>query len=96
MSDTNTEKVLGILLSRLHCDENSPYAALHRGWMQIIGPDLIAHVKVSDVKGRTLVVEVDHPAWSNIVMMRKKQIIKRVRDLFPALDIKFLQLRIKG
>ena len=96
MRDEGTEKILEKLLARLHCDDSNPYAGLHRQWMDIVGVDLIAHVKLADVKGHTLVVEVDHPAWSNLVLMRKKQIIGRVRSAFPALDIKLLQLRVTG
>jgi len=94
VSEKDTKDVLDMLLARLHCDESNPYARLSRNWMEIVGPDLAPHMKIMDVRGHSLVLVADHPAWTNLVLLRKRQIIARVQAQYPQLDITQLQIRM--
>lgn len=91
-----TKKTLDALLARLHCDETNPQASLQRHWNEILGPDLAVHTKLVDIRGSSLVVEIDHPARTHAVMLRKREILSRISSSYPSLKIRYLQLRIPG
>lgn len=96
MKEKTTQEVLQMLLARLHIDESNPLMSIHRNWMEIIGADLATHTKIVDVKGRTLVIETDHPTWSSLVMMRRKQITARIKAQFPELGITQISVRSRS
>jgi hypothetical protein len=91
---TTTNKTLDALLARLHCDETNPQASLQRHWNEILGSDLAVHARLVDIKATTLVIEVDHPARTQAVLLRKREILSRIATSYPALKVRYLQLRI--
>jgi predicted nucleic acid-binding Zn ribbon protein len=94
MKEKTTQEILQMLLSRLKIDESNPLVSMHQAWMEIVGPDIAAHTKIADIRGKVLVVETDHPTWSSMVLMRKKSILARIRAQFPELGI--TQVSIKN
>ena len=93
MKETSTKELLDMLLSRLHIDGNYPLAVVHREWMEIIGPDIAAHTRILDIRGKILIIEADHPTWASMAMMRKRQVIGRIKRQFPELGITQMQVR---
>ncbi|MCF7946251.1 MAG: DUF721 domain-containing protein [Spirochaetia bacterium] len=71
----------------LKYDEHEGYISVFRKWDSIVGYDIAAHAKLKEIENHTLLVEVDHPGWSQMVSMKKKVILKRVQREFPELDI---------
>lgn len=96
MKEKTTQEILDMLLSRLQIDQSNPLMEIHRGWMEIIGPDIASHTKIFDIRGKVLIIEADHPTWASMVMMRKKQIIARIKAQFPELGVTQLQVRTKS
>ena len=96
MPEKSVSELLDILLARLKCDDTNPYAPVVRTWDSIVGPDLIGHCSLQDIKGSTLIVKVDHPAWAVVVSMRKQKIIEHISKMYPELQIKRLQVRISS
>jgi predicted nucleic acid-binding Zn ribbon protein len=93
MKEASTKELLDMLLARLHVDESNPLTAIHHEWMEIIGPDLAVHTRIVDIRGHVLVIEADHPTWASMAMMRKAQIVGRLKRQFPELGITRLQVR---
>ena len=93
MKEKTTQEVLEMLLSRLNIDESNPLMGMHRSWIEIVGSDIATHSKIFDIRGKVLVIETDHPTWSSLVLMRKKQILARLKAQFPELGITQLQVR---
>ena len=93
MNDTPLKDLLDILLSRLHIDVDNNLAQMMREWIEIVGPDIAPHAKIYEIRNTTLIIETDHPAWSNIILMKKKQILARVHAQFPELGIKGLSVK---
>lgn len=93
MKEKTTQEVLSLLLSRLHIDDSNPLFAINQGWMEIIGPDIATHTKIMDLRGNVLVIQADHPTWASMVMMRRKQILSRLKAQFPELGVTQIQVR---
>lgn len=88
--------LLNEVLARAGFDASAPQALIFQVWEEILGADLTGHVRLRDVDRGRLIVEVDHPAWMQLVQMRQRQIIGRVRTRFPQLDVTRLYLVVSA
>jgi predicted nucleic acid-binding Zn ribbon protein len=50
------------------------------------------HARVRDIRGRTLVLEVDHPGWAQLVGMRKAEILRRLGEAVPGFALRELRV----
>jgi predicted nucleic acid-binding Zn ribbon protein len=55
---------LGALIKRFSRTDLVGVAALEDHWEELVGPEVAAHTQPSAVRGTTLVVVVDQPAWA--------------------------------
>lgn len=65
----------------------SVYVDLFKSWNQIAGDRLAAHAQPVDVNGKSLVVQTDHPGWSQMVIMNRSRILKQLARRFPELGL---------
>lgn len=76
--------------------------ALFNAWREtvkkvnIYGEKLVAHTKIIDLKNSTLLVETDHPGWSQILQMNENFIIRGLNWKVPELTVKNLMIRLEG
>ena len=75
------------VLARAGVDQQAPQAVIHRLWDELLGPDLAGSAWLRDIRRGRLEVEVDHPARLQLVRMRQRQILRRVRQRFPELAV---------
>ena len=86
--------LLNEVLARAGFDAQAPEARIYRVWDDILGRDLAGRARLRDIDRGRLLVEVDHPAWMQLVQMRQRQILRRVARRFPALGITRLHLLV--
>lgn len=60
------------------------------------GQKLYDHSSIVDVKNGTLLVETDHPAWSQMMQFYTKFILKGLKIYIPEMEIDSIAFRIKG
>ncbi len=53
---------------------------------EILG-DAGRHARVRDVRASTLVLEVDHPGWGQLVALRKTEILRLLAQRFPEMHL---------
>ena len=70
------------------------YSSIFGSWEQIVGQSLAEHSRIYEIANRNLFVEVDHPGWMQLLMMKKTQILKAVRRKAPALDVKDIRVKV--
>ena len=70
------------------------YSSFFRGWQDIVGISLAEHSRVFDVKNRFVLIEVDHPGWMQKLNFQKEVILRRLKRLYPELDIDDLKIRV--
>lgn len=76
--------------------------ALFNAWRETVkkvnvyGEKLVAHTKIIDLKNSTLLVETDHPGWSQILQMNENFIIRGLNWKVPELAVKNLMIRLEG
>jgi predicted nucleic acid-binding Zn ribbon protein len=84
-------KRIGELLSAFF-DESTlekaqKYNNLFSSWKEIAGENIAAHSRIVELEKSVLRIEADHPGWIQILQIRQKNILGRVRRKFPALGI---------
>ena len=68
------------------------YISLFRSWETIAGTDIASHSIVKEIEDKTLIIEVDHPGWSQLLTIQKQTILRKIRKMFPELEI--LRIRV--
>ncbi len=76
------------LMNSFKLEEHSTSLDLFSTWESMAGADIGAHSTLKEIDGNTLVVEVDHPGWIQIISLRKKEILNKLDTHFAALYIK--------
>lgn len=67
-----------------------------KSWKAVVGERIAAHSRVIDVNKGSLVVEVDHPGWSQQLLFNKKKILRELSGQFPELAIKTVSIRVSS
>ena len=80
-------ELLKEVLARAGVDAQAPQALIYRLWDELLGPDLAGSARLREVRHGRLEVEVDHPAWLQLVRMRQREILQRVQQRFPELAV---------
>ncbi len=77
-------------------------AKIHKAWEETVskisgnGEKLAAHSSVVDLKNGILLVECDHPGWSQMLQLHKKFILTGLNRLSGGVKIDSLAFRVKG
>jgi len=87
-------EILVRLLER-HSPQAQPYSSLFGGWEQIVGDSLAEHSRVYEVRNKNLFVDVDHPGWMQLLLLKKAAVLAKVRRQYPQLEIRDLKIRVR-
>ena len=79
--------VLTELLRRARIQLDNPHSSMARSWPAIVGEDLASHAHLADVDRGRMLVEVDHPAWLQLLQMQERRIVREVARRYPQLGV---------
>lgn len=65
---------------------------LFSSWERLAGTDLASHTNLRDIEGDTLVIEVDHPGWAQMVSLKRKILLACVKKEYPGLGISRIRI----
>ena len=86
------DEILRAIISDQQAARAGEWSSFFKGWEAVAGTDIAAHSMVKDVKQGSILVEVDHPGWLQILQMRKKPILAKIRQRYPALEINDMRI----
>ncbi len=89
------DEILKQILKNINVQNDIPALSFFNSWEKIAGIDIANHSELEEVKNNILYVSVDHPGWIQIIMLKKRNILKTVRILFPELKIQNLRVFYK-
>ncbi|MFW5700385.1 MAG: DUF721 domain-containing protein [Cyclobacteriaceae bacterium] len=75
-------------------EQGETYIKFFSSWTKIVGFDLASHTNVSDIRNGSIIVEVDHPGWMQLMQMKQKSILFKVKKNFPELEIKTMTIKL--
>jgi hypothetical protein len=86
--------ILKTFFDRSVLAEGEKYLRFFGAWDQIVGPDLSAHAKAIDIVHASVVVEVDHPGWLQLLQLRERNVLQSLHQRFPDLKITGMRYRL--
>jgi hypothetical protein len=87
-------EILARILDEKGREIGTTYSSVFGGWSWIVGESLAEHSRVYEVKNRNLFVEVDHPGWMQLLLMKKPQILRSVKRKYSALNIRDVKIKV--
>ncbi len=88
------EDVFKAFLSQYNIKKGDTYFSFFSSWKEIAGRDIAAHSRLIDIRHNAAVIEIDHPAWMQMLQMKEKKVLSEMRRRFPSLSIRSLQMRL--
>jgi hypothetical protein len=70
------------------------YSSIFGTWSEIAGESLAEHSRIYEIANRNLFIEVDHPGWMQLLLMKKPQILRVVKRKYPAIDVKDIKIKV--
>ena len=89
---SNAGDVLKTLFERILPEEKDEFSHFFSGWETIAGGETAMHVFPRDIVNNVLILETDHPLWSQQIRMRQECLLKIIRGKYPALEIKRIKV----
>jgi len=87
-------EILARILNEKGREIGTNHSSVFGGWSWIVGESLAEHSRVYEVKNRNLFVEVDHPGWMQLLLMKKPQILRSVKRKYSALNIRDVKIKV--
>jgi hypothetical protein len=86
------------ILARVLDDKNSKlaqhYSSIFGGWDRIVGPSLAEHSRIYEIANRSVFIEVDHPGWMQLLLMKKQQILGALKRKAPSLEVGDIRIKV--
>ncbi len=89
-------EILKSLLSEKQNEEAREYYRFFSAWDEIVGENLAGRTRAKELKGKTLIVEVDHPGWIQVLQMRQAYILHELGERFSGLQIEKIRCYVSG
>jgi predicted nucleic acid-binding Zn ribbon protein len=86
--------VMKALFSRLVPEEKVEISNFFSGWEKIAGAQTAQHVHPRDIVRNVLILETDHPLWTQQIRMRQEGLLKIIQKKYPSLEIKRIRVVI--
>ena len=64
-------------------------------WPDLVGEETAEHLILQDIKGKTMLLEADHPGWVQVARLRKKEILEKIKERFPDININNIKVSLR-
>jgi hypothetical protein len=75
-------------------DAAREYSALFSSWKSIAGDALAAHSRIRELEHSVVLVEADHPGWIQLLQIKEKDLLDKLRRRFPDQHIAGISFRL--
>lgn len=72
------------------------YSGIFRGWEDMVGTDLAQHCQIVDIRNHVVEIVTDHPGWKQRFQFKQRQIIDRLKQKYPELEIKTVRVLVRS
>lgn len=87
-------EVINALVSGLEEGSLERANSFARDWKTVAGDKIASHSRIIDVNRGNIIIEVDHPGWSQQILFKKNEIVRTLSGRFPELGIRNIVLRV--
>jgi predicted nucleic acid-binding Zn ribbon protein len=75
------------IFQSLKIEDHGDTISLFQQWEKIAGSDIASHSHIHELEKQTLIIVADHPAYLQLLQMKKRTILGRIRKEYPELGI---------
>ena len=93
MSTRSAGDILKELFASIKLDQRKE--TLFDVWPSLVGEEAAEHLKIKDIKGKTLTLETDHPGWIQVAQLRKNEFLEKIRERFPDKNIDNIKISLR-
>lgn len=96
MDDSRVKKasdLVASLISPRAAAEGKSWAGLFSAWGQTAGERAAAHSRILDVARGIVIVETDHPGWTQTLQLSQGRILEELKRRFPELGLRGISFR---
>ncbi len=87
-------EILARVLDEKNRKLGQAYSSIFGTWSQIVGESLAEHSRIYEIANRNLFIEVDHPGWMQLLLMKKPHILRAVKRRYPDMEVKELRVKV--
>ena len=78
----------------LNIDKKTGSVSIFHGWNAIVDSGLASHSEVIEIEKSVLFIKVDHPGWAQTIIFKKKNILRKIKQRYPDLNVKDIRVFI--
>ena len=93
MSTRSAGDILKELFASIKLDQRKE--TLFDVWPSLVGEEVAEHLRIKDIKGKTLTLETDHPGWIQVAQLRKNEFLEKIRERFPDKNIDNIKISLR-
>ena len=64
-------------------------------WPELVGEETAEHLKIRDIKGKTMTLVADHPGWVQVAQLKKKEFLEKIKERFPDNNISIIKVSLR-
>ncbi len=64
-------------------------------WPELVGEETAEHLKIRDIKGKTMTLVADHPGWVQVAQLKKKEFLEKMKERFPDNNISIIKVSLR-
>jgi len=83
------------VLDRFDIDLSDPINRIMISWKDIVGPAIAEHSRCEKYKNGILYLICDHPSRASYIRMNSSEIVKKIKGVFPEVDLKKIVTRTR-
>ena len=93
MSTRQASDILKELLASMRIGERKE--TLFDAWPAMVGEEAAEHLRIQDIKGKTLHLTADHPGWVQVAQLRKNEFLEKIKERFPDKNIDNIKISLR-
>ena len=91
----STAVFLDQIMERFNIDLKDPVNQIMVRWKDIAGEPIAQHTRCEKYADGVLYLICDHPSRASYIRMNSSELIKRIKGVFPEVDLKKIVTRVK-
>jgi predicted nucleic acid-binding Zn ribbon protein len=83
-----SELVQAMMDNLIQNEQQREALSLFSAWTKIAGINEGSHSRIEEIENGVVIVKVDHPGWLQKLEMKRKNILKNLKNSYPELEIR--------
>lgn len=88
-------EILKSLLDGPTAESGQIWHRFFSSWNDLVGPELAGLARLVEVERGEAIVQVEHPAVSQLVNLHKERVLERIRREHPEVSVRALRVQVR-